>query len=124
MKTLSITALKNKVWSECKRIIRARYGNTCYTCGRGGLEGSNWHTGHMLPKASLGTYLKYDLRLLRPQCYHCNINLGGNGAIFYTTMVATEGQEYVDKIMSDRKVEARATNHLNFLLLSYKAIVD
>ena len=84
----SISLIQRKIWEECKRIIRARYGNTCYTCGKSGLEGSNWHTGHLLAKASLGAFLKYDLRLLRPQCYHDNINLGGNGAIFIENMRA------------------------------------
>lgn len=82
MKKLSNSQLQKKIWVECKRIIRSRYGNTCYTCGRGGLEGSNWHTGHMIAKGSLPLKYKYDLNLLRPQCYFCNINCGGQGAYF------------------------------------------
>ena len=82
MKKLTTAKLNKLVWVECKRIIRKRYGNTCYTCGRGGLEGSNWHTGHMIAKGSLPLKYKYDLNLLRPQDYFCNINCGGQGAYF------------------------------------------
>lgn len=112
--------IQDKIWQHCKRIIRGRYGNTCYTCGKPGLEGSNWHTGHMYPKAALGAYLKYDLRVLRPQCYNCNINLGGNGAEFYKRMVEIEGQEYVDKIDRDKLVTVKAIDHYQYILKVYE----
>lgn len=118
----SISLIQRKIWDECKRIIRARYGNTCYTCGKSGLEGSNWHTSHLLPKAALGAYLKYDLRVLRPGCYNCNINLGGNGAIYIETMRAIEGNEYVDKILADRKITVKAIDHYLGILQEYKSI--
>jgi len=120
----SISLIQRKIWEECKRIIRVRYKNVCYTCGRVGLEGSNWHTGHLLAKASLGAYLKYDLRLLRPQCYNCNINLGGNGAIFIENMRAIEGNEYVDKILADRKETVKAIDHYLKVLEEYKSIEE
>ena len=78
----SLRQLKDKVWLECKRIIRERHGPTCYTCGARNLEGSNWHTGHSKPKAALPLKFKYDIRGLRPQCHHCNVNLGGVSDIF------------------------------------------
>lgn len=118
----SIALLQRKIWEHCKRIIRAEYGNTCYTCGARGLIGRNWQTGHMIPKATLGAYLKYDLRLLRPQCYNCNINLGGNGAIFIEKMRLLNGNEYVDKILSDRKVSVKAYDHYTSLLTKYERI--
>ena len=119
-KKLTSKQLQDKIWIICKRIIRARYGNTCYTCGKTGLEGSNWHTGHFIPKAACGAYLKYDLRNLRPQCYHCNINLGGNGGEFYRRMVAIEGQEYVDKLFQDKNIEVKAYEHYSMILPLYK----
>lgn len=117
-----ISVIQRHLWDECKRIIRTRYPNTCYTCGKPGLEGSNWHTGHMLAKASLGAFLKYDLRLLRPQCYHCNINLGGMGAVFIETMRQIEGSDYVDQIMKDRQITVKAMDHYVQLLEEYKNI--
>lgn len=110
------------MWEHCKRIIRAKYGNTCYTCGRGGLEGSNWHTGHLYAKASIGAYLKYDLRVLRPQCYFCNINCGGRGADFIENMRLIEGNAYVDAIIADKNKTVKAYDHYLKLLEEYKKI--
>lgn len=116
----SISLIQRKIWQHCKRIIRKRYGNVCYTCNRSDLTGSNWHTGHVLAKASLGAYLKYDLRVLRPQCYNCNINWGGMGAIFIETMRKVEGNEYVDKILRDRSITVKAYDHYIKLLEEYE----
>lgn len=117
-----ISKIQVKLWDECKRIIRARYPNVCYTCSKSNLEGSNWHTGHLIAKASLGAYLKYDLRVLRPQCYNCNINLGGMGAVFVENMRKIEGNKYVNKIMKDRQVTVNAYDHYTKLLEEYKKI--
>ncbi len=103
-----VKKLQDKLWDECKRIIRTRHGNTCYTCGKANLGGSNWHTGHMWAKASLGSHLKYDLRILRPQCYHCNINLGGQGASFYSRMVRENGQVYMDDLEKEKQILTKA----------------
>lgn len=97
----SIKLVQKKVWEECKRIIKNKYPNTCYTCGAKDLVGSNWQTGHMVAKAFLKPYLKYDLRLLRPQCMRCNLRLGGLGAIFITKMMSEKGRHYVDDILED-----------------------
>lgn len=116
--------IQNVLWELCKQITRLKYGNTCYTCGKPGLAGSSWHTGHLIPKATLGAFLKYDLRGLRPQCYHCNINLGGNGAIFYTNMVLREGQDYVDQLFKDRQITVKATDFYLSLIPKYENIFE
>ena len=94
--------LEDKLWELCKQIIRKKYPNTCYTCYRSGLEGSNWHTGHMISKATLSAAMKHDLRVLRPQCAPCNLWYGGMGADFERNMRKIEGNKYVEKIVSDR----------------------
>lgn len=119
----SISLLQRKIWELCKQIIRKKYGNTCFTCGRAELAGSNWHTGHAIPKASLGAYLKYDLRALRPQCYNCNINLGGHGAIFIENLRRIEGDEYVDRILEDRKIIVKAYDHYLKICEDYKSLM-
>lgn len=96
--------LKKKLWVLCKKIIRLKYGNTCYTCGAANLSGSNWHTAHFIPSSTCGLRLRYDLRNLRPGCYNCNINLGGNGAVYYRKMVEVEGQEYVDTLFHQKNL--------------------
>lgn len=70
--------LKAQLWELCKNITRKQYGNTCYTCNKGGLEKGNWQTGHFISSSICSTELRYDLQNLRPQCYNCNINKSGN----------------------------------------------
>lgn len=119
---LSISKIQRQIWEECKRIIRRDYGNTCYTCGKGGLEGSNWHTGHLWAKASLGAYLKYSLDVLRPQCYFCNINCGGQGAIFYKKMLDEKGKKFMEQLEKDKQVTVKAIDHYIEILAKYKAM--
>ena len=73
-----LSRAKVRLWQLCKEIVRKRYGNTCYTCGKKGLFGSNWHTAHFIPSSICSAELRYELRNLRPCCYHCNVNLSGN----------------------------------------------
>jgi 5-methylcytosine-specific restriction endonuclease McrA len=98
-----IAKLKEELWELCKAITRKRYGNTCYTCGKEGLTGSNWHTGHFIPSAAGGADLRYELDNLRCQCYHCNVNLGGNGTEYYRRMLEKEGKKYVDTLFKRKQ---------------------
>lgn len=116
--------LQDQLWELCKQITRKKYGNKCYTCGKDGLEGSGWHTGHMLPKASVGAFLKYDLRILRPQCYYCNINLGGNGAEFYRRMILEVGSAAVNEIILDKQKTVKASDHYAKLLIEYQGLLN
>lgn len=118
-----ISKIQRQLWEICKQLIRKKYSNTCYTCSRTGLSGSNWHTGHLWPKASLGAYLKYDLRVLRPQCYHCNINLGGNGAIYYKNLMTEIGPEKLAELERDRNVSVKAYDHYLKLIGEYQELL-
>lgn len=118
-----ISKIQRQLWELCKNIIRNKYGNTCYTCGKTNLEGSNWHTGHLIPKAACGATLKYDLRVLRPQCYHCNINLGGNGGEFYRRMEIREGKNYLDTIYRDKEKTVKAYDHYVSLIIEYQKLL-
>lgn len=118
-----ISALQRKLWELCKQIVRKRYGNVCYTCGRQQLTGSDWQTGHMWPKASLGALLKYDLRVLRPQCFACNIHRGGMGADFYKKMLREIGAEKMAELESDRQKSVKAYDHYLKLLEDHKEIL-
>jgi hypothetical protein len=107
-KQKTLSQLKKKLWELCKQIIRARDGSICFICGQSGLEGSNWHTGHFIPSSTCGAYLRYDLRNLHSSCYNCNINCGGNGALFYRRLVEVYGQAFVDRIFNDQKICIKA----------------
>ena len=117
-----IRKIQDKIWQECRRIQFEKYGNTCWTCGKGNLEGANRHLGHMWAKASLSAYLKYDLRVLRPQCFHCNINLGGMGADFYTKSLQELGKAKMNKLEKDRQVTVKAIDHYTTLLTEYTSL--
>jgi len=112
-KSASLRLLKQKLWAECKRIIRARYVNddgtwNCFTCGKRIDEPAKAQTGHFIPSAACGAYLRYDLRNLRVQDYFCNINLGGNGAEYYRRLVDELGQEAVDQLFKDKQITIKA----------------
>lgn len=109
----SISKLKNKLWDECKRLVRAKYINeqgnwNCFTCDRLIDEPAKAQTGHFLPSSTCGAFLRYDLRNLRIQCYNCNINQGGAGAEFYRRLVEENGQDYVDQLFKDKHVSIKA----------------
>lgn len=74
----------------------------------------------MIAKASLGAYLKYDLRLLRNQCMRCNIHQGGRGADFIENMRRIEGNRYVNQILKDRNVTVKAYDHYLSLIKIYE----
>lgn len=104
--------LKAELWDECKRIVRSTYVKDgmwrCFTCDRLIDAPAKAQTGHFLPSAACGAYLRYDLRNLRIQCYFCNINLGGNGAEYHRRLVIENGQEYVDQLFRDKNVIIKA----------------
>ena len=112
-KPISISKLKKKLWEECKRLVRKNQQRNdglwnCYTCDKLIDEPFKAHTSHFIPSASCGAYLRYDLRNLKVCCYHCNINLGGNGSEFYRRLVRDYGQDYVDKIFQDKNKTIKA----------------
>lgn len=73
----------------------------------------------MWAKASLGAYLKYDLRVLRPQCYNCNINQGGRGADFYKRMSKEILPEEMAQLEKDRQITVSAMDHYLKLIIEY-----
>lgn len=119
-----VSALDRKLKELCKQIIRKKYGNECYTCDQKNLSGCNWQTGHMIPKGSLGSFLRWDLRVLRPQCMDCNLNNGGQGAEFLRRMIIREGQEYVDGIFRDRQISVKSFDHYESLIPLYEQILE
>lgn len=126
-KPKTIKQLESKLWKECRRIILDIYekkdgSHECYTCGKQRLEKQNRQIGHFIPKSVCGAYLKYSLRNLRVQCYFCNINCGGNGAIFYKLLVEREGQEYIDQLFKDKERITKAHDHYEELIAKYTIV--
>jgi len=103
-----ISTIQIKIWEICKELVRRRDGNVCIVCGKTGLEGSGWHTGHFIPRSTCGAFLRYNLRNLHSSCYNCNINLGGNGAMFLVALEGRYGREFVNKILQDKQRTTKA----------------
>lgn len=114
--------IEDELWKECKRIVDEQFGTNCFTCSAKNLQGRNKQLGHMIPKATLGAALKYDIRLLRNQCFRCNIHGGGMGAEFYRKMMAEQGPTYMSVLMEDRKIVVKASEFYPKLLEEYKLI--
>ena len=115
---------EDALWELCKQITRKRWGNSCYTCPAKNLGGRNWQTGHMWAKAALGAYMKYDLRILKPQCLLCNLRRGGMGAQFYANMLREIGPEAMEKLEQDRNVYRKSFDHYLMLIEEYKKILN
>ena len=108
---MKISLLQRKIWDLCRQIANVIYSPDCYTCSQKGLVGSNKQLGHMWAKASLGANLKYDLRILRWQCWLCNIHRGGAGADFYARMLKENGQVYMDSLQKERQISVKAYDY-------------
>ncbi len=108
--------IQDKIWKILRERAINKYGSVCYTCGAKGLTGANRQLGHLYPKASLGAFLKYDERVLRIQCYRCNINLSGMGAVFYRKMLSEVGEEAMEKLEQDKKKIVKSSDFYKELL--------
>lgn len=101
----AIKKLRGTLWKLCRQYAMLKYPHVCYTCGKRLKAGtSNMQLGHMFPSASCGAFLRYDMRNLRWQCFHCNINLGGNGAEFYRRMTQEVGESAIKKLCQERNL--------------------
>ena len=90
----TITKLKKQLWDECKRIVRARHGYTCYTCGT---RTDAPHTGHFIPSSVCSAEMRYSLDNLRPQCFACNIHKSGNWPAYEAHLIVDHGRDYPEQ---------------------------
>lgn len=65
---------KRKLDVEFSKMIRARDGGVCITCGKK-VEGSNYHAGHFRRRECMST--RWDWRNVNGQCSGCNTFRGG-----------------------------------------------
>ena len=120
-----ISKIQKLLWQECRRIAGLWYKKDCYTCPAKNLQGNNCQLGHVpYPKSVLGANLKYDMRVLRWQCFACNIHRGGAGAEAYKKMLREEGQSFMDLLEQERQKTVKAIDHYTELLEYYRNIND
>lgn len=99
----TISKIQRDIWALLRLKVFEKNGTDCYTCPAKNLKGINLQCGHLWAKASLGAYLKYDERVLKPQCMRCNIHLGGMGAVFYARLLAEIGSVAMEKLEADEE---------------------
>ena len=116
-----LSRLKKKAWELTSMYVRMKGADdlgyaTCVTCG----TAKHWkdlQAGHFIPQAR-GNAIRWDLRGIWPQCYRCNINLGGNGAEYTCFMLDRFGREAVDdlrRVAASTRIMRRA---------DYEEIID
>ena len=110
----SIPALKKLLWvdfSLASKLSRSTDGTNvdCFTCGRGMRIGdSGCQGGHWLVKSGYPCHYFHPDNV-RPQCYHCNINLSGNSAVFERNLIEEIGKERVDWLYENRMMKIKRT---------------
>lgn len=120
-----IRKTQDKLWQECRRVKRGkREIIDCYTCEARDLQGSNCQLGHMWAKASVSAVLKYHLDILEYQCYRCNINYGGNSAVFYARKIKEIGEEKMKEleVLKNHPPMVNALDHYKKLLAEYSQL--
>lgn len=123
-----ISVIQRTLWELCRQVCLKQQADKngevhCYTCSQRNLVGSNRQLGHMWSKASLGAYLKYDIRVLRWQCFACNIHRGGAGADFYARMLSEIGEEQMAQLQKDRQVSVKAYDFYLKLISEYSKMI-
>jgi len=123
----SVSQLEKILWELCKQIVRKIYKD-CYTCPQKNLEGMNAQSGHMHPKGACGALMKYDLRILRLQCFQCNINHGGMGATYLENMKLEIGDKQALALLleaqSSKGKPIKARDHYIKLIGDYRKLLS
>lgn len=114
----SIGWFKKKLWTIFSKYIRQRDGYTCITCNKKG-KGSQIHAGHFIPRASGGLSLYFHEDNVHAQCYRCNINLGGNGGVYYQKLLERKGQEVIDNLFF-----LKDNGYLKLSIEDYKKLIE
>lgn len=127
-KIRSMKAITRELWKLCRQLTFGKYGTDCYTCNQKHLSGQNLQCGHGYPGGALGASMKYDLRILRPQCYSDNINKGGMGVVFWKSLERDLGKEVADALylecQSSKGKPVNARIHYTDLIIKYKAMLE
>lgn len=92
---------KDRLWKLVSEYSRRKFADSegmvkCVTC----TTVKHWkelHAGHWIPQAQ-GDAIRFELNGINPQCYRCNINLGGNGPEYYIFMLEHYGQDEMDRL--------------------------
>jgi len=110
-KKVKVSALKKKLWKLTSLYVRLENSSNgyvnCVSCGRN-MHWKESQAGHFVPKAQ-GNSIYFDLRNIHPQCYRCNINLGGNQVEYFVYMENKYGREVIEELRALSKTTLKIT---------------
>tara|TARA_Y100000310_G_C20349690_1_gene653736 strand:+ start:333 stop:596 length:264 start_codon:yes stop_codon:yes gene_type:complete len=73
----------------------------------------------MIPRASGGLTLYFNEKNVNAQCYHCNINLGGNGAMYAKLFITKYGQAEFDEM-----IRLKHQGYKKYSIEEYKMLIE
>lgn len=99
-KPKTVGKLKKELWALVSQYVRTSVADqfgmvTCVTCGRR-KHYKQMHAGHFIPGRH--NAVLFDIRGIHPQCYGCNVVLGGNARKYDKWMKENMGQEVIDDL--------------------------
>lgn len=108
-KKISKTTAKKRAYKAFSIYLRTLWtmkGDVpCYTCDKhltlSGRAGERVMVGHWVEGHRNATYINEEY--VRPQCYYCNIMLGGNQGEFRDRIRKEIGDEQTDKLLRESK---------------------
>lgn len=107
--------------------IRRSYANEdgyaqCYTCG----TSKHWkelQAGHGIGGRT--NAILFEKKILRPQCYSCNVGYGGNYEVFVMKLIQEIGMEEYERILQlKRKPKIFTLDELENLLDYFKTEIE
>jgi hypothetical protein len=114
MKKKTLSKYKQELWKLFSLYIKKKYETEegwcrCYTCQKPLKIGtSDCQSGHYYTKKGYPA-LFFDENNVRPQCYHCNINLSGNIVIFGENLKNEIGYNAMEIMKSKRHDQVKRT---------------
>lgn len=97
-KQVSIKSLETKLKTVLYPLIKKRDGNICISCGKRGLKGRNWATGHYAKAELCNIVWRYKPTNIHSQCFFCNKWRRGNTIEYRKNLIKKIGEENVIRI--------------------------
>lgn len=95
--------LKDKCWKLCSQYTRLKYAKNdkvqCYTCGIV-KPVKKMQAGHGISGRT--NSILFEDKVLRPQCYGCNVGRGGNYEVFVLKLIQEYGEEGYKKLLAQK----------------------
>lgn len=103
------STIKKKAWDWCSKYIRLKHSDkngfvACYTCGKIMFwqSGNQMQAGHGF--SGRGNSILFEEKILRPQCYSCNVGKYGNLDVFHAKLIKEYGPKFLDQMNKQKNI--------------------